>query len=275
MRKLFLSLLLVLPLCGFAQKGMQGIGLGVEYGWGDNWKGDGGSLTSYGTSLKYEYNLTSRIRASANLHIMKVEGFNIYKPIVTENPTTPNRPYLLDENVVVYEIKDAYNTSKSVTSVGFNFHFFLNGVQRLRSYFILGGAIGVLENEREDIGPTACVATGARTGLGLNWRITYNWMFQLELSMMWMNMGYDYTWFDYSSTNGKVYYYNDVNKGYYDERLRIKDPNSNKYVTFDNYYSTLHLRHWEESDDSSWTSSSIYSCRYRTFTPAISVIYTF
>lgn len=146
MKKLFLSLLLVLPLCGFAQKGMQGVGGGL--GFGLCYDGD---CIIYDFSIKYQNNLTNRIR------------------IV---------PYL--EYISAIE----YNGSRWVYDCGLSFHYFLNNVRRFRPYVIAGFSVGAYErvylvSGREEWadGPFG----GFEFGVGFDYRLSYHCSFQMEI----------------------------------------------------------------------------------------------
>ena len=112
MKKFLVSLLFVLPLCGFAQKGSQGfsVNLGFE---------TCGYITGYDDilcckniplSIKYLYNLTDRIRIAPHL------GY------------------------IAANEDECFNTN--VYNLGVSFHYFFNKVKPLRPYVIVGGAIG-------------------------------------------------------------------------------------------------------------------------------------
>ena len=265
MKKLFLSLLLMLPLCSFAQKGMQGVGFGVERGFGGN-PAELHSSSSYGASFKYEYHLTDRFRLSANLNAMTVEGVKYYRPTITENSNTPDRPYLLYPNEVVYEVKDAYaDASVSTATFGLDLHVFLNDISPLRTYLTLGGIIGISIDED---GYFRDFATGARVGLGFNWRLAYNWSLQLELPIKWEYMSYDRNYNFFDPEDNVIYYYNGDKRywgywGYWDDcTLSREDPNTNKLVSFGDYYTKLYF-------------VQQYYLHYLAFTPQINIVYTF
>ena len=286
MKKFLLSLCLALPLCSFAQKGMQGIGLGIEGGWGTN-PDVGNSITSYGASFKYEYNLTDRIRLSANLNVMSVEGVynhRYYDPIVRENPNTPNRPYLLNNDEVVYEVIDSftekeYDMPKPTTTFGIDFHYFLNKIRRVRPYLLLGGIIGCTYDDQQDENGNIDLAFGTRLGLGLNWRLGYNCSLQLELPIKWVYMGWTsyynkteaqsirYFGYSPSSDNIVLYYTGDICHGISVHRY---NKNEKKYILFDDYYEYLSINQCFYNVGN--TNIDHFSL---TFSPTISVVYTF
>lgn len=243
MKKLLLSLLLVLPLCSFAQKGMRGIGVGVELGSGivDDGEING---SSFGALFKYEYNLTDRLRFSTNVSIMKVHGFSFCDFSVEENPYTPNRPPSLN---TIYEVTESYGEgSNTAYTLGLDFHYFLNKVRPFRPYLLLGGSFGV-SSQTMDNGPSG----GFKAGLGFNWRLTHNCTFQLELPFRSMYMGEDYV--DYSEG---YYYYegNELSGSTYYEYHK------GERTDYPNYYN--YLRGHKLFD-------------YWAFTPSISIVYTF
>ena len=236
MKKFLLSLLFVLPLCGFAQKGMRGIGVGVELGSGivDE---DGRNGSSFGASFKYEYNLTDKLRFSTNVNIMKVRGF--YSWDVEENPYTPNRYPNWD---TIYEVtKSDGEGSNTAYTLGLDFHYFLNKVRPFRPYLLLGGSFGV-SSQTMDHGPSV----GIKAGLGFNWRLTHNCTFQLELPFKLMHMGIEYFSPDPGEWDDYYYYTGDILYG------------AEKYA-YPYYYHNLE-----------------YLYEYIAFTtPSISIVYTF
>ena len=218
MKKLFLSLLLIIPLCGFAQKGMKGVGIGVEYGIGSELETEFGSLTSYGALFKYEYNLTNRIRLSACLNVMSIEDFKVYNTIIKVNPNTPNKPANW-YGEKIYEITDKF-TNQSSTNVifGFEFNFFFNGIRRFRPYLLYGMNFGYSSLTTEKVDDTNY---GIRFGYGLNWRLTHNSSLQLELPIKYINMweirhSYDTDSYYYQGDILDGYYYGERTNGYYD-----------------------------------------------------------
>lgn len=221
MKKFLLSLLFVLPLCGFAQKGMRGIGVGVEHGYGivDD---DGTIGSSFGASFKYEYNLTDKLRFSTNVNIMKVRGF--YSWDVEENPYTPDRPTYWH---TIYEVTESYGEgSNTAYTLGLDFHYFLNKVRPFRPYLLLGGSFGV-SSQTMDNGPSV----GIKAGLGFNWRLTHNCTFQLELPFKLMHMGTEYIEPDSDEYDVDYYYTGHILHG--DERYT--------YYYYDLYYDYEYL----------------------------------
>lgn len=218
MKKLLLSLLLALPLCGFAQKGMRGIGVGVELGAGivDD---DGRNGSSSGASFKYEYNLTDRLRISTNVNIMKVDGFSFWEFSAEENPYTPNRP---PSSSTIYEVTESsVEKSNTAYTLGLEFHYFLNRVRPFRPYLLLGVSLGASSLTMDD-GPSG----GFKMGLGFNWRLTHNCALQLELPFRYMYMGYEYI--DSNDSDVLYYYTGDMLDG-------------NCSYSSDNYYDLDYL----------------------------------
>lgn len=144
MKRLLLSLFLVLPLFGFAQKGMQGIG--VNYGGGSCYDGDC-LLGEF--SLKYQNHITNNIRISPHLKYYYMEDYND------------------DEYYGWY--------------FGCDFHFFFTQVKRFRTYGIVGLSFGSTNtedyyNEYTDDFFGACI----EAGIGIDYRIGYHFSLQGE-----------------------------------------------------------------------------------------------
>lgn len=260
MKKLCLGLLLLLPFCGFAQKGMMGVGAGVEYGIGDNvydYSDFGSSLTSYGATFKYEYNWTDRIRLSASLNVMNIGDYIVYDLIVKANPNTPDKPNGLKDKTI-YEVTHRF-TNQSLTAAifGVDIHFFLNGVRPFRPYLLYGiswayssMATGRYEDCEGDFGGI----DGFKLGLGFNWRLTRNSSLQLELPIKAMLLGRQYS----SGIGGNGYYYyrgNVLSGRKYYEYI------SGKYYEYNGYYIGMY--------------SPTQSIRFSGFCPSINYIYTF
>lgn len=112
MKKFLVSLLFVLPLCGFAQKGLQGISVNLGFETCADITGLDDILCckNIPLSIKYHYNLTDRIRIAPHL------GY------IAANET------------------ECFNTN--IYNLGVSFHYFFNKVKPLRPYAIVGGAIG-------------------------------------------------------------------------------------------------------------------------------------
>lgn len=242
MKKLLLSLLLALPLFGFAQKGMQGVGveLGLGAGIVDD---DGRNGSSSGASFKYEYNLTDRLRFSTNVNFMKVDGFRFWKFSEEENPYTPNRP----PHITIYELTESYEEgSITAYTLGLEFHYFLNKVRPFRPYLLLGGSFGVSPQIMYEP-----LSGGIKAGLGFNWRMTHNCTFQLELPFRAMHMGAD------NFSTGRYHYYYEGNEL---SGTIHWDIINNQKVYYPNYYNNLYVYYFYE---------------YFAFTPSISIVYTF
>lgn len=146
MKKFLLSLLFLMPLSGFAQKGMQGVG--VNLGWGfDIWRFD----YAYSYGFSYQKSVTDRFRLASSLEVLddEVNATTSYLLIVEGN-------------------------------------YFLNDVRRLRPYVIGGVALGRFESEAETWigelgGGFAEFAFGGKFGVGLNYRLGYHLTGQLEI----------------------------------------------------------------------------------------------
>lgn len=118
MKKFLVSLLFVLPLCCFAQKGTQGIGvsLGFEtclstiYSFLDKNPANEVCCNTIPLSVKYYYDLTDRIRIA------------------------PHIGYIAADEI------ECFNTN--VFEGGVSLHYFLNGVKRFRPYLMGGASIG-------------------------------------------------------------------------------------------------------------------------------------
>lgn len=105
MKKKLVSLLFVLPLCCFAQKGTQGIGLNLGVETCVDFCSKNVPL-----SLGYHYNLTDRIRIASHIGYIAADEMECFNTNVFEG--------------------------------GVSLHYFLNGVKRFRPYLIGGASIG-------------------------------------------------------------------------------------------------------------------------------------
>ena len=185
MKKFLLSLLLVLPLCSFAQKGMQGAGLSF---------GAGLDLMymewTYSYRAIYQNFITDRFRISASLDL--------------------RNQYL--EHHGYYESGDPTDGLRGNTYLaGFEGHYFFNEVRRLRPYVMGGVLIGASKSKRiinyyknwvdyinhENLQNRAIqqFAGGVKLGVGLNYRISYNLMAQFEVPFYYFtadNLTVDY-----------------------------------------------------------------------------------
>ncbi len=176
MKKFLLSLLLVLPLCSFAQKGMQGAGLSFGAGLDlmyEEW--------TYSYRAIYQNFITDRFRISASLDL-----HNQY----------------LDHPRGYYESGDPFYGLRGNTYLaGFEGHYFFYEVRRLRPYVMGGVLIGASKSKRinyyenwrdyyshENLQNRALqqFAGGVKLGVGLNYRISYNLMAQFEVPFYYL-----------------------------------------------------------------------------------------
>ena len=144
MKKLLLSLLLILPLCGFAQKGMQGVGF--NFGGGTGYDRDC-LLGEF--SLKYQNYIKDNIRISPHMKYYNLDDYNEYEGF-----------YL-----------------------GCDFHGFFTKVRRLRAYAIVGLSLGSTTeyvNDYEDDYTYFDVCIDL--GIGIDYRIGYHFSLQGEFS---------------------------------------------------------------------------------------------
>lgn len=158
MKKFLLSLLLLFPLCGFAQKGMQGIG--VNFGGGTCYDGD---CSSVEFSFKYQNYLHDHIRISPHLKYHYLESYY-------------SEGYF-------YHSYDGFH-------FGCDFHFFFTQVRRFRAYAIMGISLGSTEDYDSDDGETytyfdACIDLG----IGIDYRIGYHFSLQGEFSPFYVYFG--------------------------------------------------------------------------------------
>ena len=105
MKKFLVSLLLLLPLYCFAQKGEQGIGINMGFETCVNM-----DCKIIPLSVKYHYNLTDRVRI------------------------VPHIGYIVADEI------ECINTN--VYEGGVSVHYFLNGVKRFRPYLVGGISVG-------------------------------------------------------------------------------------------------------------------------------------
>lgn len=241
MKKLLLSLLLTLPLCGFAQKGMRGIGVGAEYGLGSVYHQ---KVSSYGLSFKYEYNIDDFIVLYWKLNFTNV---TYQKPnfTVTENPNLPNPSS--SKNATIYEVIDDGYTHHNAIHYNMDVigaHFYLNQIRRLRPYVFLDYGIGVA---------MGYFSHSLRTGLGFNCRLTYNCSLQIELPFRYLASEMNNV-VEFTRSDGDTYYY------YEGDRLYGYDYKNN-------YYYGL-------SSDKDW-DVGLRQFDYTAFTPTFNLVYTF
>lgn len=151
MKKFLLSLLFLMPLSGFAQKGMQGVGVNFGIGFSFEEIVDLEGLAS-DFIIKYQKNLTDKFRLVSTLGVYDVEVF--------EYDT-----YL----------DDYLERTETCCFLGIEGDCFLNDVRRLRPYVIGGVVFGYCDDLDSELGG------GVKLGLGLDFRLGYHLTTQLEL----------------------------------------------------------------------------------------------
>lgn len=163
MKKFLLSLLLVLPLCGFAQKGMQGIG--VNLGVGMTFEEE----MTINTYLNYQRHLSDQVRLSCSL------GF--YSACY----------YHYDYHYSEYWgwVTDGGYSDAYYCLIAADVHYFFNQPRRLRPYAIGGILFGVGDGD----GYFSNVVGGVKLGLGLTYRLGYHWAINLEAPLYLMEAG--------------------------------------------------------------------------------------
>ena len=149
MKKFLVSLLLLIPLYGFAQKGLREVG--VNLGLGSCFSGDYSGCIGF----NYKKNLSDRIRFAASYCFLDYE----------------------------YDHDYGYGYGSSYF-LGGEVHYFLNDVRRLRPYAIGGIILGSYETEEYyETDTTSGTAGGIKLGVGLNCRIGYRWTVQFEIPL--------------------------------------------------------------------------------------------
>ncbi len=154
MKKFLLSLLLVLPLCGFAQKGMRGIGVSLSPG--EFFEVDDATICC----LNYQKHLSDRARLSCSLGYFGTD-YSYYE-YLSGGYEYINVEYCL----IAAEI-----------------HCFFNQPRRLRPYAIGGLFFGVGGDGGEYL---PAEISGVKLGLGLTYRLGYHWAMNLEVPLYWM-----------------------------------------------------------------------------------------
>lgn len=149
MRKKFLATLLcLLSLCtyGYAQKGMQSVGLNVSYnddidlddkdhlGIGDGYRG-------FSIGAKYQYYLTNYIRLSPTVKYVSMEDSQF------ENSYFYDSDYYHQLEIPSYVTWEHEKVSMQGIDVSLDIHWFFTKVRRIRSYFITGLSTGYLKAE--------------------------------------------------------------------------------------------------------------------------------
>lgn len=257
MKKLLLSFLLVFPLCGFAQKGMQGIGGGVIFGFGDLWSYSP-SVNYYfinegrGVTLKYEYNLFDRVGVASNISILDVGKYEFFSYSLREISGTPDIPSGVE---TVYELVNDYATKCGEEAflygtAGLDLRFFINEVRLFRTYVFCGIDLGMSFNSEEFL-------IGLRSGLGFNWRLGYNCSLQLELPINLKWSGFFFSESIFSSDGDEaIYCVGGLPYGLHG-------------LTMDKYFGGVYY-------DSVWAYGTGYrTAFYIAFTPTISIVYNF
>lgn len=165
MKKLLMGLLLMLPLCGFAQKGMQGVGGGLSF---EN--GFHGDCECLGLSIKYQNHLTDRMRIVASLEISEVSG-------------------ILDFGYYGREQVSGELVGGGVSLNYFLEDYSLKAVSRLRPYALIGFSLGEYAYTREESfyhnshmvsSDNTMVGFGVNFGIGLDCRISHHFSIQAE-----------------------------------------------------------------------------------------------
>ena len=151
MKKLLLGLFLLFPLCGFAQKGMQGIG--VNCGLGVNFKDD----FTLNLNLNYQKHLSNRFRLSSSLGLYYVEEW-----------------YSYSYDYYGYGYYDGHYYYSFYCLITADAHYFFNQPRRLRPYALGGLFFGLGD------GINSSVVGGVKLGLGLTYRLGYHWAMNLE-----------------------------------------------------------------------------------------------
>lgn len=149
MRKKFLATLLcLLSLCtyGYAQKGMQSVGLNVSYnddidfnkkdliGMGEGYRG-------YSIGAKYQYYLTNYIRLSPTVKYVSMEDSQF------ENSYFYDSGYSYQLGIPSYVVWEHEKVSMQGIDASLDIHWFFTKVRRIRAYFITGLSVGYLKSK--------------------------------------------------------------------------------------------------------------------------------
>lgn len=155
MKKLLLSLLLVLPLYGFAQKGMQGVGVnfGLGLGWGNEIRHE---IPTINPCLNYQIHLNNRFRLVPSLGFFQA----------------------------TYDWEQSYDEA-TYCQLAADAHYFLYQPKRLRPYIIGGLSYGF--GDGGEYLPTG-YNFGLKLGFGLDYRFGYHFAIQLELPLNMTNL---------------------------------------------------------------------------------------
>lgn len=154
MKKLLLSLLLILPLCGFAQKGMQGIGVATGYGSSLNSNIGDPAILNFSLGIIYQNYITEDIRLSTSLGMVRTDAYNDY-----------------------YD----WSYNRFYHFFGVDVHYFFNSVKRLMPYVVGGFSAGSFSWNKPE--QETAIASGAKLGVGLNYRLGYHLTAQLEVPL--------------------------------------------------------------------------------------------
>lgn len=169
MKKSLLSILFLIPLSSFAQKGIQGVGVNA-----------GGNLSS-GESDSY-----------AQVSLMFQHHLTNYLQIV---------PYFRHVNI---DIVGNHDMNVKINSIGSDLHFFILNLisgrtTRLAPYVVGGISYGSYYGTHwfdyeEGFDERSGYTFNAKVGLGTNYRITYHLMLQVELNVEYYSEPYS-RWF--------------------------------------------------------------------------------
>lgn len=146
MRKNLLLLLMCFSLVGYAQKGMQGIGVDGSF---RVWSERGDNVFSGGLKLKYQYNAHDFIRLEPSMTFFFKSKENFHKGTVADFGNLIGR-YSLYSSVLYHTIYGYHDSSTDKPSFSFalNSHLFLWRPTRFRTYVIAGvGFMMMTENE--------------------------------------------------------------------------------------------------------------------------------
>ena len=158
MKKLLLSFLLVLPLCGYAQKGMQGVG--VNLGLGFTFENVDPAINPH---LNYQKHLSNRFRLSCSLGLYSACHYYYSGHLG--------------------RLKYGYGAYYCLIAA--DVHYFFNQPRRLRPYAIGGILFGVGHGDEY----FSNVVGGVKLGLGLTYRLGYHWAMNLEAPLYLMEAG--------------------------------------------------------------------------------------
>lgn len=145
----------MLPLCGFAQKGMRGIGVSLSYG--AFFEADDATICC----LNYQKHLSDRARLSCSLGYFGTDYYGYISGVCQ------------------------YHGYVEYCLIAADVHYFFNQPRRLRPYAIGGLFFGVgdgCDGIPDDF-------SGVKLGLGLTYRLGYHWAMNLEAPLYLMEAG--------------------------------------------------------------------------------------